>query len=285
MALSAGIIFGILAMFAWGFTDFFAKLVVSRFNVYKSFFYSFFLGTSLVVLIFLIYPLGLKFSFSILFIGIIIGFSNLLGQLSFYKGMAMEKLSVMSPLAASFPIITIFLSISILGESLLLNQWLGVIVSISGLFLVSIDIKTFKLRNNRGIVLGLFAMLSWGVTVFATGLLVIRTNWLYAAVVFRVITMIFAFLYFKIRKFDLSIGKVDNKILLILSLIGISEIAGTLFFNLGVTSEAISLVTPIAALYPAIALILGIIFLKERLLKIQKIGIIGILAGLVLISV
>ena len=69
-----------------------------------------------------------------------------------------------------------------------------------------------------------------------------------------------------------------------LILIGILDMAGVVFYAFGASTELISIVGPISALYPAVTLILARLFIKEKLILIQKIGIISILFGLFLIS-
>ena len=58
-----------------------------------------------------------------------------------------------------------------------------------------------------------------------------------------------------------------------------------LFFSIGISVSLVSLVAVISSLYPLIVVILARIFLKEKLFSIQKIGIVAILLGLVLISI
>lgn len=55
-------------------------------------------------------------------------------------------------------------------------------------------------------------------------------------------------------------------------------------YNLGVTTAFVSIVSPIAATFPAVTIVLAYIFLKERVVNSQKVGIVAVLAGLILIS-
>ena len=54
--------------------------------------------------------------------------------------------------------------------------------------------------------------------------------------------------------------------------------------NYGVSVGNTALITTISSLYPAITVILALIFYKEKLVLNQKIGILIILIGLILIS-
>ena len=55
-------------------------------------------------------------------------------------------------------------------------------------------------------------------------------------------------------------------------------------FNLSLNTQFVSIVGPIAATAPAVTIVLAYFFLKERVVSNQKLGIIAILAGLILIS-
>jgi drug/metabolite transporter (DMT)-like permease len=148
---------------------------------------------------------------------------------------------------------------------------------------VSIQSKELQINNKKGVLYGIFTMVSWGLSLLILGYLVKETNRLIVILTFRIVTWLYGVMFFNIKKISLSITK--RNIFYLLILIGFLDLLGTIFYGLGISKELISIVGPISALYPAITLIMARIFMKEILLNIQKIGIVSIFLGLTLISI
>lgn len=280
MALTLGIIFGLLAMLGWGIADFFAKKAVNKVGPYRTFFYSHSISFILVLIYFIFFPNTTNLTLLIIFLFLIETFFNAIGFLCFYKGIKIEKLSIISPIVACNPIIVVILSFIFLNEILNLNQYFGIGLMIIGLIFVSIQGK-FKVENKKGVYMALLAMLGWGVATFMFGYLVKQSNWVAAIFLARLFTWLWGFLFFKLKKVSLSFPKIVFNYILLMALL---ELVGIFSFSFGVVGEKVSIIGPIAALYPAVTLIMARIFLKEKLILYQKIGAIGILIGLILVS-
>jgi drug/metabolite transporter (DMT)-like permease len=65
---------------------------------------------------------------------------------------------------------------------------------------------------------------------------------------------------------------------------GILDFLAFTAFNFSLNTQLVSIVSPIVATAPAVTIVLAYFFLKERIVSNQKLGIIAILAGLILIS-
>lgn len=283
MALSIGIIFGLLAMLSLGISDFLAKGLVERIGAFRTFLYQYLFGTLVALVFFLIYPVDLSLSTLLIVVLVLGGLLNALGYVFFYKGMAIEKLSILSPIVACNPIVVILLSFVILREVLSLNQGLGVVLLVVGLILVSIHTTKFKITDKSGVFYGFLTMLSWGIALFVLGYLIKESYWFPAVVMFRIMTWFTGFIIFNFRNVPLDFPKKGGTILLIL-IVGLLDVMGVLSFGFGVSKGLVSVVGPISALYPAVTLVLARVFIKEKLLSVQKIGVLVILIGLVVVS-
>ena len=73
-------------------------------------------------------------------------------------------------------------------------------------------------------------------------------------------------------------------IFLLLAVAGLLDFSAYLAFNFSLNTQYVSVVSAIVATAPAITIGLAYVFLKERVVRNQKLGIIAILVGLVLIS-
>lgn len=283
MALNFGILFGVLAMLSWGVSDFLAKKIIEKIGPYKTLLYALLFALIPFIFFFLfgLFPKVSPLSMNIVILFLLGGFVNFTGYLFFYKGLEVEKVSILSPIVACNPLVVIFLSMLFLKEFLSLNQGVGIALAILGLILTTLPAKLKKI-NHRGVILGLLTMISWGIMLFLLGYLVKATHWLLAALIFKSLTWVYSPLILKLKGVSFKIK--ETHLLYLLILVGILDVSGTLSYNLGASTELISVVGPIAALYPAVTLILARIFIKENLLLIQKLGIVSILIGLLLLS-
>ena len=201
MALTTGIIFGILSMLGWGFSDFFVKTIVDKIGAYKTFIYSFIIGTIPLILYFIFFPKFSSLPFIIIMLFIFGSLFNFMGYLFFYKGLEVEKVSILSPIVACSPIIVIILGILVLKEFLSLNQGIGISFAIAGLILTSVKKKGLKIKSKKGVLFGMATMLTWGIAIFSLGYLAKGTNWLLAALLFRILTWLYGFIFFKLKKY------------------------------------------------------------------------------------
>jgi len=282
MALTSGVIFGLLAMVSFGMTDFLAKIAVAKISPVKAFFYSYIIGTLPVALVFMLFPKMHAFDKQLILLFVAGAIFNLIGYLTMMRSFEMEKLSAVYPVITMYPLVVVALGIFILNEKLSFSQGIGITSALIGLFLISLNRK-MEFGNKKAIYIALISMITWGITSFVIGYLVKSSNWLFAAFFFRISTLGAASLLVGIKKIDLKLPKSSN-ILLILILLGAADGAGTVLFNLGVSTEAVSLIGPIAALSPVIVILLALFALKERISNLQKLGIIGIITGLVIIA-
>jgi len=73
-------------------------------------------------------------------------------------------------------------------------------------------------------------------------------------------------------------------VLLLIVSAGLLDFLGFITFNLSMATDYVAVVSPIAATAPAVTIALAYFILKEKAVTNQKIGIIAILTGLILIS-
>jgi transporter family protein len=138
--------FGILLLFlillTWGLGGIFCKIALKSVGPSNSYFLEA-LGTLTVALTFLIIVAILKqpaslgsfhFNLPALLFGIVYG----IGTILFVFALNMGKASVIVPLTALYPAVTVILALFILNESISLPQGIGVVLAIiAGILLVS----------------------------------------------------------------------------------------------------------------------------------------------------
>ena len=286
MEISLGIIFGIVAMIGWGVADFFVAKAVRKTSVFKTFFWSQIIGLVLFIIVFSSFFSFPLLSFNASGIILIAGFLSTVAYLSFYKGLKIGKVSIVSPIAASWAAITVILSLLFLHEALKMHQITGAGLAILGAALASFklhDLMKLKLRNvMKGVKYGVIAMIGWGISFNLIGILAAELSWFLPIFLIKIATALYLLAYSGATRQRISFPK---NVALFIILIGILEFAAFLSYGIGVNSEKSAIIAPIASAFPMVTIILARIFLKESLEINQKLGVISVLAGLVLLSI
>lgn len=285
-----GILAGFLSMFGWGISDFLAAKSSRKIGYILTSFW-----TQIVFLFIPLIYFLVKFStFNIniipqfLFFLLPAGFLFLIGSLAFYKGFEEGQVSLVSPMAGSWVIITVILSLIFLKEILEINQIMAIILIIIGIILISINAKKLfkikKLNIFRGIKEGLVAMFGWGLALF----LIIPPSrvlgWFLPVFLMRSFEILFlaSYMIFDRQSFKINF---QPPILTLILVTGLLDMVAFFAYSFGVKGDYVSLIAPVAASFPLVAVILAKIFLKEQFLLNQVFGIVSIITGLILISI
>ena len=173
-----------------------------------------------------------------------------------------------------------------LKETIIALQSIGISVVILGAILTSFkfhDLIRLKIKNiAKGVKYAVIAMFGWGILFIFVDILVSRLGWFLPLLFFVTVEIFYMLLYSGAAKKNISFPK--NFALLVI-LIGILEATSFLSFGYGISLEDTAIIAPITSAFPAITIILARIFFKEILEINQKIGVISVLVGLVLLSI
>ena len=279
------ILFGIISMIGYGLTDVLSSILTKKDSAIKLTFWYFLLsGIILAFMSVLLFGFP-KISNSEAILLTITSFLSVFGLLAFFKSLKVGKLSIVAPISGSWSIITVLIGVLFLNEALSTLQILGVILIILGTILTSfklkdmLNLKLDKLVPGSGYAI--MAMLIWGVFYAAVGILSKQLGWLYPIFIVTLGSAILLLIYSLIKRVDLSFPTKLSGLLLLWVVIGTIAFA---FYGLGVNYGYISLVSPIAAAAPFIAVILSVLLFKEKLEINEVVGIIFIIIGLVAIA-
>ncbi|MEM2131599.1 MAG: DMT family transporter [Candidatus Woesearchaeota archaeon] len=291
------IFMGLIAMFFWGIADFLQALAIKKINSLKTMFFSNLLGFILTLIFFFYFLFNdyIKidvFNFSIIFLSTLI---NLFAVKNFMKSYEEGEISIVTPISASYSIITIILAIIFLNEKLTLLKLFAILLCVIGIVLVSTDLRKIKnLDSVKGIKESVFAFISWGVYFFlislvSKNLLNLGISKLNSAITLFFLTglltninlITYSFLKEKNNLFKTKIEK-NIWIIFIINffLYNIAWIA----VNYGISQDLVSIIAPVSSLYPAITVLLAFFILKEKLVLNQKIGLFLTILSIFLIS-
>lgn len=205
----------------------------------------------------------------------------------FYYIISFGNVSLMISLINTFPLVTIALAVGFLHELPNPFQWLGIILVIIGFICISREKTGEKIASRKNWVLwGLFGSIAIGIAEFVTKLATLQVDG-FTFTFFVYLMYILPLIVFMIfdkrgRKFK----TLKNRSSLYYTCIGILCIeAGLIAIALAYQYGLASLVSPIVATHMLITAVLAAILLNERLLRIQKVGILLNLAGISIIGI
>jgi transporter family protein len=306
MSLSIGIIAGLVAMLCWGIADFIQALNIKKIGSLKNMFFSNIIGIIPTIIAF-IYFLAQgsihidMVSFILLFFA---GVLDTFGVYNFMKSFEKGEIAIVTPISASYSVLTVILAFLFLGESLPFLKIASIVLIVIGIFFVSTDLKKIKhLHTVKGVKESIIALVAWGIYFFIMGVVSKRlldynllnfgmstldakisiaiNLFFFTSLINGILMIILSFFKEKIK--DTTALKEKNILIFMIVNFFLYTIAW-IAVNYGIAMDLVSLVTPVSSLYPALTVLLALFILKEKLVLNQKIGIVVVLAGILMIS-
>lgn len=275
---------GLLAALLWGGTDFLVGLNARAVGVKRAVYFGQALGFTIMSLLLIAVPSFIFKSISaplnVWLIGIGAAILTVSGALALSKAFALGKASIVAPLVTSYGVVTTLLSWAG-GEQINLIQLLCIALCVLGVILSSIhaDPKIpHTTQASSSITYALLAAVFYGTSFWLQGHFVLPVlgpvTMLWLAYLVGLIVLVL--MVIKIKD-GLKIPPLKN----CMTLTGASlmNLGGFSSFAWGAVAGSVSVVTVISTLSGGIAAILGYVFFKERLAKVQVLGVVLVLVG------
>jgi len=288
-----GILLGLLTALSWGSSDFLARFATRRVGTLRTMLYMQAFG--FLLLTFFLYELD---GWGHLFDGsgwqpwawgLLAGCVNAFATLALYRSFEIGKMSVVAPVSASYPVLTVLLSL-LTGEQLTLARAAGIGLTLAGVILVAGGEKNSdeenaeaKQKSTKGIGWALCAALGFGVLFWLLGIRIVARTGPFATVWMIRMFGTFVSLVILLAK-RLPMQRPSGKAGWQLAGIGILDTGAFVLNNRGMQLEQVAVVSVLASLYGAVTVALAAIFLKEHISRWQWAGIASIFAGIALIS-
>jgi drug/metabolite transporter (DMT)-like permease len=292
-----GILLGLATALSWGSADLCARFATRKIGTFRTMFYMQLSGLALLTLVMPV--LGgwgrlLDSSWPSLWAwGILAGCLNTSSTLALYRSFEIGKMSIVAPVSASYPVLTMLLSV-LTGERLTAVRVLGMALTICGVVLVARGEKmpegtepaaegAHKMGKSRGVGWALFSAAGFGVMFWLLGIRVVPLLGAAQSVwVIRMTSVAATALVIVLARQSMALPtKGDSPWIWG---IGVLDTTAYVFNNFGMKLEQISVVSVLASLYGAVTVILATLILKEPVSRMQWFGIASIFAGIVLIS-
>ena len=212
------------------------------------------------------------------FAGAIAGITGYIGLICLYAGLSTGRMGVVSPISALSAVIPLTVAL-VTGEVLTTAQGLGVVIAMVGAFCAS-GPELSQGLSPKPIFLALGAAAGFGtaMTFMAIGS---ESSALMTMVMMRATTFIVTiFLVIRFR----TVGNFEKSEIPVLLFIGVSDFLANLLLGVATNFGLVSLVMVLGSIYPIVTALLAFVILKERLHRVQYVGIVFAVAGVALIS-
>lgn len=222
--------------------------------------------------------------------GLIAGLAGGLGMVFFYRAMAAGAISLVSPITACAVVFPVLYAIAS-GENPTPLASAGIAAIIGGIVLASLQpapvpgdpTDTGLAGDRRAIGLAVLAAVMFGAFFILLDLAPSATGagtlWTAAAVRVSGFSVQAALVLAGPRRLS-SPGRLAPAVLLA----GTLDLLSLILINIGSTTDSYGIVTALVGLYPVVAMLLGVVALRERLTRIQTGGAALAMAGVLLVS-
>jgi len=278
------ILMGIGGMVGWGIYDFLGGVFAKQIGPFKSFFWSQLSGLISILLLALIFTISVDVSFLAIILLAISAIIYAVGYLLFFKGFEKGNVSIVAATMNLWAVFTMLFAFIFMGQRLSPIQTVGVLMIISGATLASLnwsEIRNKRFTLSAGVKETIIGAFFFGVFWNISEIITEEIGWLLTTlfVKFGIILFLLIFCFLVKREINLSGTTTQTKYMLVL--MGIVEVSAVAFINYGLTIGNAILVTPIASALSVVTITLAIIFLKEKITKLQGFGIVMAITGII----
>lgn len=286
--LGLAILAGVGGMVGWGMADFLAKGAVDELGDLPPLFWGQLVGTAALIAIALIGGGSLHLPaldwLKLIGFGIVSGLSYLL----LYSGFERGPISLLSPIFAAYAGVVVLLSAGLFGEAIPALRAVALVAILAGILLLALDLtgirSSIAAHQTGGIPQVLGAML-----IFATWLVlwdhfVHDRSWVPLLASMRAVATVTLLGTARVRNTSLRVS--NRRLWPTLGAIGIADVAAFGLVSIGFSQTASpSVVAVLSSAFSLPTILLARLFLHERLARVQQVGVVIILTGVVLVGV
>lgn len=289
-AISVGtasdLFFGLATAFGYGTSDFVARQASHRIGFVRVLFYLDLIGFAIFGPIALVLE-NRVWRWSDAW-GIVVGLGvlNTFASLFLYRAFEYGVLSVVSPIASSYPAVTAALAIVFLGDRPGIPATAGIVAALGGIILLSrggAHPANAPPKDARvGIVSAFGAFAGYGVLYFALKYVVADVGPITATTVLRLVGVL-VLLVFSAAGL-LHVGGLPRPLWPSLGAMGVLDSLAFIAFSIGILGGSVAIVGTLSGLFSAVTVGLAVAILHERLTRTQLLGVLAVFVGVVLIA-
>jgi transporter family protein len=279
---------GLAGMVGWGIYDFLGGVYSKQIGYFKSFFWSQLAGLISVLLLLFVITINLSAPVLVFILLPIAAIFYSAGYLFFFKGFEVGNVSIVAATMNLWAVFTMLFAFIFMGQRLSTMQSLGVFMIISGVTLASLswrDIKNHSFKLSLGVKETVLGAFFFGVFWNISEVISEKIGWLPTTLYVKLGIVVFLLLFSFLIKRELVLTKVATKTKIMILLMGSIEAGAVAIVNYGLTIGDAILITPVASALSIVTITLAIIFLKDKVTKLQGFGMISATAGIIVTAI
>jgi transporter family protein len=278
------VLLGIGGMFGWGMYDFLGGVFAKQIGPFKSFFWSQLAGLISVLLLAFVFTIRLNIPVLVIILLPIAAILYSAGYLFFFKGFEIGNVPIVAATMNLWAVFTMLFAFIFMGQRLSVIQTVGVLMIISGATLASLnwsDIRNRKFQLSAGVKEAIIGAFFFGVFWNVSDVISEKIGWLPTTLFVKLGIVLFVLIFSLFVKREIGLAKNTTKTKTMIVLMGIIEAGAVALVNYGLTIGDAILITPIASALSIVTITLAVIFLKDKITKLQGFGIITAIVGII----
>lgn len=293
--LAVATLAGLGGMAGWGVADFLAKKTIDRIGDLTTLFWAQAIGIAPLLGIFAVSRhVPTLHAYDLLWL-VLLGAASALSYLSLYAGFGKGQVSFLSPVFAAHAALVVILSAWVFDEDIATRQWIAIAVVIVGVVVISTNLSELShvlhdtaTSRTGGLAQTLTAAVAYALWLVLLNRFIGERDWVFFLLVIRAAAAgtLIAFARGTRRSFGLGPTADRRAVAPYLLVIGASDVAAfaAVAYGFSATTHT-SIVAVLSATFSLPTLLLARIFLKERLVRSQKLAAGVILVGIAAVSI
>ncbi len=305
--MPAGLLNGLGAALAWGLTDVTSALAGRRIGSLAVLVVAQLASLAFLLILALLDPTRLVFRADTVALSAALGLLSSLAYLTHFTALRIGPVAVVSPVVGAYGGMTVVLAVLLRGESLVPEQWLGTALATLGVVLTGVvfsgGIRGIRLFS-PGVLLAIMSLTIWSFVSVGLAEPIRTVGWLPVILVSRLAnsaTSLLVYGYAARREAarlgpllraalvrsegsSLAEDRRDGRGIAAAAAAGLVDALGFVVFAVGLEFAPVWLVGLASSFGPAVAVVVAVGFLGERLRPVQWLGLVAIGAGMVLIG-
>jgi len=278
------ILSGVVGMFGWGIYDFLGGVFAKQIGPFKSFFWSQLAGLISALLLAFVFATSINVPILVIILFPIAAIVYSAGYMFFFKGFEIGNVSIVAATMNLWAVFTMLFAFAFMGQRLSTIQTLGVLMIISGVTLASInwsDIRNQRFQLSSGVKEAVLGAFFFGIFWNISEIISEKVGWLLTTLLVKFGIVVFLLIFSFLVKREIGLKETAAKIKYTVVLMGIIEAGAVAVVNYGLTIGDAILITPIASALSIVTITLAVIFLKDKVTKLQGLGIIIAVVGII----
>lgn len=278
------IILGIGGMLGWGIYDFLGGVFSKHIGSFKSLFWSQLAG--LMSILFLSFAFKTTFDIPVLAFALspLASIVYSAGYLFFFKGFEKGNVSIIAATMNLWAVFTMLFAFIFMGQRLSPIQTIGVVMILSGATLASLDwssMRSQKFQLSLGVKEAILGAFFFGIFWNISEVISEEVGWLLTTLLVKFGIALFLLIFSVVAKQEFGLTNTPAKTKYVIVLMGMIEVAAVALVNYGLTIGDAILITPIASALSIVTIALAVIFLKDKISKLQGFGIFTAIIGII----